>query len=512
MNGDDVGNGRPTIKLHDVIEAHPDAREAGAPLLFDSDGSLIQCDIDELAVEPNHPHPLKQFYEDYRASLLKGGASVFTPYGASAFVLNSPLLQKIFQSRDVLDRFPAFKLAGARSSYCLDPKAQTIGILTAGGNAPGLNTVIDSIVKRHFLLATVGNQAGSSSGLTIWGYVGGYVGLDKNDKIKLDVHLTDRTSLQAGSLLKVLRGEMPKEAANLSKEQSQDQIARTMAEAVKRDKLDILYVVGGNGTITAADQMCRHLKGVCGSHGLPVRVVAAPKTMDNDVHFTDVTFGFRSTVENAVEVIKRIHLEAETCGRIAIVELFGAGSGFVALHAAYGSGEVDYVLIPEMLPEDPKQEPEKVATQLDKAAERLAARFRKKGHAILVVAEGATNHGRWGHGGHDSKQAAFEVLVGNIRTRLRSHFPNSPEPQIFTSQPRHLIRSTPPNSFDIDLCKQTGKLMVDTALAGMSRCVVSLWKNQFVLVPMKLATTTSKCVDVGSYYFLSMMEKYVLSS
>jgi 6-phosphofructokinase 1 len=408
----------------------------------------------------------------------------------------------------MLRRFPVFKLAGARSKYRLDPKSQTIGILTAGGNAPGLNTVIDSVVKRHSLLATMvgvpGNRRGSARGLRIWGYEGGYVGLIEDKKLELNVHLTDKVSLQAGSLLKVQRGETPKD------KQAQDRIAREMAKAVARDRLDILYVVGGNGTITAADQMCRYLAAVKGQHRKPVRVVAAPKTMDNDVHFTDVTFGFRTTVENAVEVIKRIHLEAETCGRIAVVELFGAGSGFVALHASYASGEVDYVLIPEMM-QGSLAEKKK---ELDRAVARLAARFKKKGHAILVVAEGATtlasDLGGFIQGEQGAKQDAFAQLMNRLQQGLKKHFPSNQPPQFFTSQPRHLIRSTPPNSFDVDLCKQTGKLMVDTALAGMSRCVVSLWKNQFVLVPMKLATTGTKCVDVGGYYFLSMMEKYLL--
>ena len=81
---------------------------------------------------------------------------------------------------------------------------------------------------------------------------------------------------------------------------------------------------------------------------------------------------------------------------------------------------------------------------------------------------------------------------------------------ILTNEPRHLIRSTPPNTFDIDLCKYTGKLMVDAALAGYTDCAVNLWQNEYVLVPLATATAKLKEVNIASYYFLSMMEKYGL--
>ena len=471
-------------------------------ILFDSSERLIDGTIDELTAEPKHPHPLKNFYEDYTKRIWGVGHTVYTPYDASIPVLPISGVTEAFREAGQENRLPKFKLAGAREKYRLAPAPQTIGILTAGGNAPGLNMVIDSIVKRHSLLATSTGakqlEDGSIEGLKFVGYIGGYVGLINGEKLPLNVRVTDKISLLPGSILKTRR----------SRTAVQD-----MADAVRRDKLDILYVIGGNGTITAANALCKQLGSTRGEHGEQIRVVAAPKTMDNDVNFTDVTFGFRTTVENSVDIIRRIHAEAEACERIGIVELFGAASGFVALHAAYASGEVDYVLIPEMLTgsEDSR------AKEFDRAVDRLVVRVKKRGHALLVVAEGATaalakELGSFEHGAHAAKQTAFDSLVQLLKDRLKTKLSQEAGSAVFASQPKHLIRSTAPNSEDIDLCKQTGKLMVDTALAGTSRCVVSLWQGRFVLVPMGAAMAVLKRVDVGGYYFLSMMEKYSLKA
>jgi len=243
-------------------------------------------------------------------------------------------------------------------------------------------------------------------------------------------------------------------------------------------------------------------------------VVAGPKTMDRDLAFADVTFGFRTTVDAAEELILRMHAEAETLNRLAIVELFGADSGFVALHASYASGEVDYVLIPEMI------DKRGLACEVAKCVDRLAARIQRKQHAVLVVAEGASARWRaatFKHGQADLKAEAFAGLVAQITDALRQRLeadPSGPPPGggIFVNQPRHLIRSTPPNTFDIDLCKYTGKLMVDTALAGYTECSVNLWNGHYCIVPLEATTAKLAKVDPASYYFLSMFERYFLPS
>jgi 6-phosphofructokinase 1 len=400
-----------------------------------------------------------------------------------------------------LSHLPAFRLAGARKSYRLPFWPLKVGLLTAGGNAPGLNTMIDSIVKRHSILATLAGARETRDGiegLEIHGYLGGYNGLlaeeESERRLPLTVWKTDPISSHAGSILMAKRGEVPKDGALSEK------LAKRLAAAVKRDQLDILYVIGGNGTITGADALCEQLREIHGPNDFPVRVVAAPKTMDNDINYTDVTFGFRTTVNNANEILRRLHVEAETGGRIVVVELFGASSGFVALHAASASGETDYVLLPEMM----GQTAEARRHELKTAAQLLARRFRRKKHAMLVVAEGASLP--FQHGDAAGREKAFETLAAELATELKHELGFNPP--LLLNRPQHLIRSTPPNSFDTELCKQTGKLMVDTALAGFSRCLVSSWQGRFCLVPMSAAIARLKQVNLAGYYPLSMMEKY----
>ncbi len=485
-------NGLETITLGKF----PGLKDPDTEPLFDCEGRLIQSQCPELETEPTYEHPFRAFYEEYRQRL-KLGRSVFTRYDETVPVSTSARALELFRHEHLEDRFPRFGVAGAREHYRLDPTNIKVGILTAGGNAPGLNTVIDSVVKRQSLLATAraAQPGGPTAALTIVGYRGGYEGLLAGERIDLNYAVSDAASLAPGSILKIRRGEKPTDEGGRRRLNSE------MAAAVAKDQLDVLYVVGGDGTIRAAAGLCGELeaRGVVGAHGQPVRVVAAPKTMDNDINFTDVTFGFRTTVENAVEAIRRIHVEAVAGERLGVIELFGAGSGFVALHAAYASGEVDYVLIPELMTGGKEQR----EAGLTQAAEQLAERYRKNRHAVLVVAEGATR--LYVDAESKAPDAAFRTLVERLTAAGRFD-----KERVFVSQPAHLVRSTPPNAYDIDLCKQTGKLMVDTALAGFTRGVVSSWHGQFVMVPMETAVARLKQVDVGAYYLLSMTEKYLL--
>ena len=180
-------------------------------LLVDSNGNLIDTSIDELPAEAVYPHPLCDFYNKYSEEFLSPGDNVFIPYEAAVPVIQYSGLHDYLTSRDL--RVPAFKLLGARRMYKLDPENQVIGILTAGGNAPGLNMVIDSIVKRHSLLATINrdNQQADvrTKELIIWGYTGGYPGLVAGNKKRLNGEITDKVSCNAGCILGMQRGDIP---------------------------------------------------------------------------------------------------------------------------------------------------------------------------------------------------------------------------------------------------------------------------------------------------------------
>ncbi len=440
----------------------------------------------------------------------------FVPANASISVLADYDVLSVFVKNDAWSDLPRFLVAGARQTYCLDPTRLTAGVLTAGGNAPGLDAIVDSLVKRQFLLGTERCKRGGGQlteqgfprGLKFYGIVGGYRGLQDlasaNDGrwvMKLHPRVTDAWAERGCSSLHALRTETYH--PNVPEFQS---FIDNLAQGVRKLGLDILYTVGGNGTLTVADALGKRL---LDDDCKPCLVVAGPKTMDNDVNFTDVTFGYRTTVDNAIRLLRDFHREAETLERIGIMELFGAGSGFVALHAAYASGEADYVLIPEMMGETV----ESAREELEKAIKRVKLRADKKGHALLVVAEGATIKAQsaivkdtelesFRQGIKQEQEKAFADLVDYVK--LKTGY------SVFFSQPRHLIRATSPNGFDTDLCKYTGKLMVDTALSGFTRCAVHLWQGNYVLVPLETAVAKLKRVDTAEYYFITMWEKYLL--
>jgi 6-phosphofructokinase 1 len=190
-----------------------------------------------------------------------------------------------------------------------------------------------------------------------------------------------------------------------------------------------------------------------------------------------------------VAFIRTVHWEAETQNRIAVIELFGAGSGFVALHAGFLSGEADFIMIPEF-----EFTEKQIFSHFDK-------RLKKRDHAVLVVAEGALRE--FQHGDETQKEDAF----GNFVNKLKARFPKY---GLVDVRPRHLIRGTRPESFDLDLAKYTGYLMADTALAGYTNCSVQLWQGSYVLVPLPTAVARLGKVQSWSPYFWYMAQRYLL--
>lgn len=454
-------------------------------MLFRQDGQLIRGEAGQINRAPTFPNPTLADAEKPR--------SAFVPYGASVPAVHDWAVLETFRATNSLPLLPRFLFAGERTHYVLDPTQVTAGILIAGGPAAGLNMVVDSIVKRHFAIATqiVGDMGKHQ--LKVHAFLGGYVGLGKGDKVLLapatsslkqaayppneKTWFTDQWATDPGVRIKTLRDKPAKD------DTERDKRALEHATKIHESELDVLYVIGGNGTLSWAAEICRALATLPSARKLVV--VGGPKTMDNDVNFTDVTFGFRTAVDNAAQFIRTIHTSAEAINRLGVIELFGAASGFVALHAGYVSGVADYVMIPE--PPNPAEE---------QVLGYLERRMKKNGHAVLVVAEGALAAFR--QGSAQEKEEAFSNFVKKLRQRFGS---------VADVRARYLMRDTPPNSFDLDLCKWSGKLMVDTALAGFTNCSVNLWQGDYVLVPFETATAQLKQVVLWSYYLQTLRDR-----
>lgn len=233
-----------------------------------------------------------------------------------------------------------------------------IALLTGGGDCPGLNGVIRAVTRASIL----------EYGYELIGYRYGYRGLYNNDFVPLTLESTSGILHRGGTILyssnKDNLFDYPVEENGVIVKKDVSDVA---IENMKREGVDVLVVVGGDGTLTSARDFAR--KGV--------NVIGVPKTIDNDLAATDVTFGFDSAIGVATEALDRLHTTAESHHRIMICEVMGRNAGWIALHSGI-AGSADVILIPE-IPYD-----------INKVVEKIKDRQANGSpFSIIVVAEGA---------------------------------------------------------------------------------------------------------------------------
>ncbi|HZU85455.1 MAG TPA: 6-phosphofructokinase, partial [Polyangiaceae bacterium] len=239
--------------------------------------------------------------------------------------------------------------------------------------------------------------------------------------------------------------------------------------------------------------------------GLPIGVVGIPKTIDNDIHFIDRSFGFETAFSEAVGVIRSAHVEATNAlNGIGVVKLMGRHSGFIACHAAIASTDVDAVLIPE------------VPLHLEGPGGLLAfleQRLRRSSHAVIVVAEGAGQElceaGASASGVRTD--ASGNVRLGDIgavlRERIASHFRGAgADVTLKYIDPSYHIRSVPASPTDSVYCWNMARNAVHAAMAGNTELLIGRWHGRFVHVPMPLATRYRKQVDTSGDLWMSVVE------
>lgn len=233
-----------------------------------------------------------------------------------------------------------------------------IALLTGGGDCPGLNAVIRAATRTAIL----------KYGYEVIGYKFGYRGLYNNDFIKLDLDSTSGILHRGGTILyssnkdNLFDYHVEEDGKMVKKD-----VSDVAVENLKKEGVDVLVVIGGDGTLTSARDFAR--KGI--------NVIGVPKTIDNDLASTDVTFGFNTAVGVATEALDRLHTTAESHHRIMILEVMGRNAGWIALESGI-AGSADVILLPE-IPYD-----------IDKVVEKIYDRKKKgKVFSIIVVAEGA---------------------------------------------------------------------------------------------------------------------------
>jgi len=342
---------------------------------------------------------------------------------------------------------PGFRAAGPREQLHFDPTRVAAAIVTSGGVSPGLNTVVDQIVRRHWLYARQRGPAGVPRP-DIKGFTNGFRGLVDGTFVPLNPQLTESWPRRGGSMLRQLRESV----ATRPK-------AETIVDTLRKFEINILYVAGGDGTLKTAAEIKRLLD----DNGMNIAVVHIPKTMDNDIPWVSESFGFQTAIAEAARLVNALRDEAESNNRIGVVEVYGAGVGHTAAHTALGSGEVDAVLIPE-------QGPLNIELILDHLDRRALGRGRK-GYAMILAAENA-------------KLDLDSSDPGSLLKRLEARFPiRGVESRVFVNKPRHLIRAVAAGCHDQLYCRQLGNCAVDCALAGYSGFSVSRWLDNYVMVP-----------------------------
>ncbi len=400
-----------------------------------------------------------------------------------------------------------------------------VGILVSGGIAPGINAVIDGIVNRHYgyWQAARDHRNLQSYQLTIRGYTEGFRSLLRADRFRpLNPADVKRHAELGGSMLGTSRAD---ELLDPIPQRRIDKF-REMVQGLAHDGIEILYVIGGDGSLRAAHAISNLAREL----GHNISVVGIPKTTDNDILWVWQSFGFLSAVERARELILNLHTEVSSNPRLCVIQLFGSDSGFVVSLAALSSGVCDLALIPEddfrmsriapymrgiLKDRHYNGNPYGVIVMSETAIPLDADDYYDDPDVGLVLQERRAVEAFVANGRRipgqtpDSLRSAglkivSKVLEKDIRTNL---LPESYWGQfrVSTNEPRHLLRSIRPSVSDLAFGERLGVLAVDNAMAGYHDFMVSQWVTEFVLVPLKLVTLGRKRVRKDGIFWKSVL-------
>ena len=364
---------------------------------------------------------------------------------------------------------PALEAAGPREMIYHDPSWTRAAIVTCGGLCPGLNNVIKSLVRVLWFDYGVRN---------IFGIPYGYRGLNPDygyaPKI-LDPDYVDNIQEDGGTILGSSRGQ---------------QSAETMVDTLMRLNINILFCIGGDGTLRGARDIAHEVK----RRHQPISVIGIPKTIDNDLNLVDRTFGFETAVLAACDVITSAHCEANGAyNGLGLVKLMGRDSGFIAADAALATTVANFCLIPE------------VPFELEGEGGLFSALENRyaigKTHAVMVVAECAGQH--LFKGLPERKDASGNILKYDIGDylveKINEHFKTiGMEINIKYFDPSYTVRSIPAKGTDAIFCYQLAENAVHAAMAGKTNMVVGSMNGKFTHVPIDFAVSERRKIKPDS--------------
>jgi len=366
------------------------------------------------------------------------------------------------QHKSAIAEPPFLELGGPRRRILLDPKETRVAIVSCGGLCPGINDVIRAIVMQLWFPYGVREIVGLKYGFRSLAFTG-----SENLRMRLAPEMVAGLHLEGGSFLGSSRGSPP---------------VSEMVDSLQDLRIDCLFVIGGDGSLRAAHAIHEEAAG----RSYPMALVAAPKTVDNDIAFVPRSFGYETAFSVAAEAIRCANREAEGApGGIGLVKVMGREAGFIAAAAALSLPEVNFVLVPE------------VRFDIHGQCGLLAAlerRIQRRGHAVVVVAEGA---GQDHMPSASDKDDSGNPRLGDIGIMLASEInryfgKRDIEINLKYIDPSYMVRSVPATASDSLYCLRLGQNAVHAALAGKTDLVVAQWGEEFVHLPLTLVAGRRK--------------------
>jgi phosphofructokinase-like protein len=332
-----------------------------------------------------------------------------------------------------------------------------IGVLTGGGDCPGLNAVIRAIVRKGV----------DNYGHEFVGYRDGWRGPLEGDSRPLGVPEVRGILPRGGTILGSSRTNP------FAEDGGPDRIAANMAAAA----VDGLIAIGGEDTLGAASRLHQE-------HG--IALIGVPKTIDNDLSATDYTFGFDTAINIAMEAIDRLHTTADSHHRVLIVEVMGRHAGWIAFHAGLAGG-ANVILIPER------------KFDVERVCELVGRRFASHFAPIIVVAEGAEPPGGVPSAEEDKLDAFGHVQLGGVGHWLEGEIERRTGKETRATVLGHVQRGGTPTAFDRVLATRFGLHAIDAADAGEWGTMTALRGTEIQLVQLTEATAELKTVPESLY-------------
>lgn len=344
-----------------------------------------------------------------------------------------------------------------------------VAILANGGDVSGFNAVIRAIVK-----------TAEQNNIECYGFIEGYKGLLENNYIKLDTFNTASGILHKGG--SIIGSSTNSNVFNYKIEENGQVVYKDLSDKciqnVKEDGIDCVFTLGGDGTQKSARDLS--LKGI--------NVIGVPKTIDNDVACTDITFGYNTAVSVATEAIDRLHTTGETHHRIMVLEVMGRYAGWIALESAIAGG-ADVALIPE-IPYD-----------INKAVEKIKDRANKgKRFSVVVVAEGAAPKGGniTVEGTRDNGAGVDNTKLGGVGPRVAKELEKLTGLESRNTTLGYMQRGGTPTAFDRVLSTKYGAKAMELAMEGKFGTLAVLKNGQLDSVSLEDVVGDNKVIGAVS--------------